>query len=168
MDDSFIKFKYLGVLKDSKKKILDSFNKHIKKFNVIITTGGASVGEEDHLVNILKEKGKVFFWKTAIKPGRPLAIGKIGKTILICLPGNPVSVHLLYGMIVRPFLEFLSGSKLQSPKRLKAIVNFSMNKKTKRLEWLRVKVDNNNLEYIYVYKWAYLFTFFCVTFIFLN
>ena len=45
----------------SKKKILDSFNKHIKKFNVIITTGGASVGEEDHLVNILKEKGKVSF-----------------------------------------------------------------------------------------------------------
>ena len=56
-------------------------------------------------------------------------------------------------MIVRPFLEFLSGSKLQSPKRLKAIVNFSMNKKTKRLEWLRVKVDNNNLENIYVYKY---------------
>ena len=125
----------------------------IKKHNVIITTGGASVGDEDHLINVLKDKGKVFFWKTAIKPGRPLAVGKIGRTIIICLPGNPVSVHLLYGMIVKPFLEFLCGSKMIVPKSIKAIVNFSMKKKTERLEWLRVTIDKNNQEGVSVNKY---------------
>ena len=76
-----------------------------KKFNLIITAGGASVGEEDHLIKAINRIGKILFWKAAIKPGRPFAVGKIKNTIIICLPGNPVSVHLLYGMIVKPFLQ---------------------------------------------------------------
>ena len=111
------------------------------------------MGEEDHLVHVVNDKGKIFFWKTAIKPGRPLAIGKIEKTMIICLPGNPVSVHLLYGMIIKPFIEFLCGSTLRIPKCFKATVNFSMKKKTGRLEWLRVILDANNSEKIYVDKY---------------
>ena len=83
---NYIEPKYLGILKDSKKKIIEKINKCINKFHVIISTGGASVGEEDHLISVLKDQGQIFFWKTAIKPGRPLAIGKIKKTIFICLP----------------------------------------------------------------------------------
>ena len=100
LGNDFVDSKYLGVLKDSKKTIIKSFIKNCPKHDVIITTGGASVGEEDHLIEVIKKIGKIFFWKTAIKPGRPLAIGKIRNTIIICLPGNPVSVHLLYGMII--------------------------------------------------------------------
>ena len=69
-------------LKHSKKNIIESLIKNVNKFNVLITTGGASVGYEDYLIDIIKEKGKIFFWQTAIKPGRPLAIGKIEKTII--------------------------------------------------------------------------------------
>ena len=152
LKNNYIKRNYLGILKDSKKNIIESLIKNVNKYNLLITTGGASVGEEDHLIEIIKEKGKIFFWKTAIKPGRPLAIGKIEKTIIICLPGNPVSVHLLYGMIIKPFLEFLCGSKMILPKSFKATVNFSMKKKTERLEWLRVTLDNDNLEGLHVNK----------------
>ena len=153
LNDSYIVSHYLGVLVDSKDKIIESLTENINDYNVLITAGGASVGEEDHLIDVIKEKGRIFFWKTAIKPGRPLAIGQINKTIIICLPGNPVSVHLLYGLIIKPFLEFLCGSKMNKPKSFKAIVNFSMKKKTKRLEWIRVTLDQNNLETIYVNKY---------------
>ncbi len=153
LNNSYIVANYLGILADSKDKIIESLTENINDYNVLLTTGGASVGEEDHLIDVIKEKGRIYFWKTAIKPGRPLAIGKINKTIIICLPGNPVSVHLLYGMIIKPFLEFLCGSKMNKPQSFKAIVNFSMKKKTKRLEWIRVTLDQNNLETIYVNKY---------------
>ena len=153
LNDNYIVSHYLGILRDSKDKIIESLTENINDYNVIITTGGASVGEEDHLIDVIKEKGRIFFWKTAIKPGRPLAIGQINKTIIICLPGNPVSVHLLYGLIIKPFLEFLCGSKMNKPKSFKAIVNFSMEKKTNRLEWIRVTLDQGNSDNVCVNKY---------------
>ena len=116
------------------KKLLNE----VSKFNIIITTGGASVGDEDHLINTLKNNGKIFFWRAAIKPGRPIAIGKIKKTYIVCLPGNPVSVQLLYVFVVKPLIYKLIGSIINNIKPEKIKTNFSMIKKTKRLEWLRV------------------------------
>ncbi len=135
--------KYLGNLKDNKNIITNSLIKNTSKYDVIITSGGASVGDEDYLVNVIKKIGKIYLWKAAIKPGRPLAVGKIDNTIIICLPGNPVSIHLLYGMIIRPYLDFLSGSSFKIPVGISATANFSMMKKTQRLEWLRVLIDYN-------------------------
>ncbi len=148
LNQPYIKQKYLGNLKDNKKLVIRNLIKNTKKFDIIITTGGASVGEEDHLIDAVNKIGKVYFWKTAIKPGRPLAIGKINKTIIICLPGNPVSVHLLYGMLIKPLIEYLCSGKLNLPKSTKVKVNFSMKKKNKRLEWLRVMVQKNKNELI--------------------
>lgn len=144
---TYIDSKYLGILKDDKNIIAKKFLKNIDKYNIIITTGGASVGDEDHLINVIKELGNLYFWKTAIKPGRPLAIGKIKNTIVICLPGNPVSVHLLYGMIIKPFIEYLCTGKFIVPEGIKVKTNFIMKKKNKRLEWLRVnlKTSKNDL-----------------------
>ena len=144
----YIQTSYLGVLKDNEKMITKSLLNNINKYNVIITTGGASVGDEDHLIKIINKLGKIFFWKTAIKPGRPLAIGKIKNTIIICLPGNPVSVHLLYGMIIKPFLEYLCGGKFKIPIGLKVKTNFVLKKKNKRLEWLRVNIKRKNNDLI--------------------
>ena len=148
LNQAYIKQKFLGNLKDNKKLVINSLLKNTKKFDIIITTGGASVGEEDHLIDAVNQIGKVYFWKTAIKPGRPLAIGKINKTIIICLPGNPVSVHLLYGMLIKPLIEYICSGKLNLPKSTKVKVNFSMKKKNKRLEWLRVMVQKNKDELI--------------------
>jgi len=148
LNKPYINSKYLGILKDKENTISKSLLQNVTKYNVIITTGGASVGEEDHLIDIINKLGKVFFWKTAIKPGRPLAVGKIQNTIIICLPGNPVSVHLLYGMIVRPFLEYLCSGKLLVPEGVLAKTDFEMQKKNKRLEWLRVNIDKKKKDLV--------------------
>lgn len=144
LEHAYLENKYLGILKDTKKFIINSILRNTNKFDVIITTGGASVGEEDHLIKTIQKLGKIFFWKAAIKPGRPLAVGKIKNTFMICLPGNPVSVHLLYGMIVKPFLEFLCGAPLIQPRGIKATAMFSMKKKNQRMEWLRVNIIKNS------------------------
>jgi len=148
LNKSYINSKYLGILKDKEEIIKKTLLKSIKKYNVIITTGGASVGEEDYLIKTIIDLGKVYFWKTAIKPGRPLAVGKIKNTIIICLPGNPVSVHLLYGMIVRPFIEYLCSGKLIVPEGILAKTDFTMNKKNKRLEWLRVNINKKKKDLV--------------------
>jgi molybdopterin molybdotransferase len=147
LNKPYIESAYLGVLRDQQQIIEKHLLKSVNKFNVIITAGGASVGEEDHLIKTINKLGKLFFWKTAIKPGRPLAIGKIKNTIVICLPGNPVSVHLLYAMIIAPFLKYLCSGKFIVPKGILAKTDFTMKKKNNRLEWLRVTINKkeNNL-----------------------
>jgi len=153
LNQQYIDSNYLGVLKDSKEEILKLFKNNLSNYSVIITAGGASVGEEDYLIDVIKENGELFFWQVAIKPGRPLAIGKIKNTFFICLPGNPVSVYLLFGMIVKSFLEYLCGSKMITPPFYYATVNFEMRKKTERLEWLRVNINNNFKSGIFVDKY---------------
>ena len=140
--------KYCGNLKDNFNFVEKKLKLCVKKFNIIITAGGASVGEEDHLINAINKIGKIFFWKAAIKPGRPIALGKIENCYIVCLPGNPVSVQLLYAFLIKPLIFYLSGGILLFPKPEKIKVNFKMSKKTKRMEWLRVKKYKKNSEYI--------------------
>jgi len=148
LDKNYINKKYLGNLPDNAMKIKNKLLSQVSKFDIIITTGGASVGDEDHLIDTLKKNGEIFFWRAAIKPGRPIAIGKIKKTYVICLPGNPVSVQLLYAFVVKSLILKLIGSSLTIviPEKIKT--NFSMIKKTKRLEWLRVTKKLINNEYV--------------------
>ena len=138
LNKNHITKKFLGNLPDNANKIKKKLLNEVSKYNMIITTGGASVGDEDHLIDTLKNNGEIFFWRAAIKPGRPIAIGKIKKTYIVCLPGNPVSVQLLYAFIVKPLIYKLIGSLVNNIKPEKIATNFNMIKKTKRLEWLRV------------------------------
>jgi Molybdopterin biosynthesis enzyme len=100
LNKNYIKKSFLGNLSDNADKINRKLLNEASNYNMIITTGGASVGDEDHLINSLKINGKIFFWRAAIKPGRPIAIGKIENTYIVCLPGNPVSVQLLFAFVV--------------------------------------------------------------------
>ena len=138
LNKNYITKNFLGNLPDNADKIKKKLLNEVSKYNMIITTGGASVGDEDHLIDTLKNNGEVFFWRAAIKPGRPIAIGKIKKTYIVCLPGNPVSVQLLYAFVVKPLIYKLIGSLINNIKPEKVATNFSMIKKTRRLEWLRV------------------------------
>ncbi len=76
LNKNYITKKFLGNLHDNADKIKKKLLKEVSKYNMIITTGGASVGDEDHLIDTLKNNGEIFFWRAAIKPGRPIAIGK--------------------------------------------------------------------------------------------
>ena len=148
LDTSFISKKYLGNLKDNLKVVKKKIFAASKKNNIIITSGGASVGEEDHLIKALSDLGDIFFWKAAIKPGKPIALGKINNCYVICLPGNPVSVQLLFAMLINPLIKKLSGGNFNLPKSSKIVANFNMQKKTKRMEWLRIirkTLNNKNI-----------------------
>ena len=99
----------LGVIPDNKKIIEDTLKKASDIADVVISTGGVSVGEADYMKEILKKIGKILFWKISMKPGRPLAYGKIGHSHYFGLPGNPVSTIVTFYQFVREAVLTLSG-----------------------------------------------------------
>jgi molybdopterin molybdotransferase len=127
----------LGVIPDNKQLLEDSFIEAAKNHDVIITTGGASVGEADYVKEILQGCGEVNFWKMAIKPGKPLAFGKIGACCFFCLPGNPVAVVVTFQQVVAPALRQLSGAPPAKPLRLTATCTTPLKKAPGRQEYQR-------------------------------
>ncbi|HEX9434129.1 MAG TPA: gephyrin-like molybdotransferase Glp [Burkholderiales bacterium] len=99
----------LGVVRDDRAQLKKKFLSAKAKADVIITTGGVSVGEADFVKQLMAELGEVLFWKIAMRPGRPMAFGKIGKAFLFGLPGNPVAVAVTFYEIVRDALLHLAG-----------------------------------------------------------
>ncbi len=106
-------------------------------YDVIITTGGASVGQADFITEILSRCGEVNFWKLAIKPGKPLAFGKIGGCYFFGLPGNPVAVNVTYQYVVAPALKQLTGAPLFNTLSLTATCTSSLKKSPGRQEYQR-------------------------------
>jgi molybdopterin molybdotransferase len=127
----------LGVIPDNKQLLEDSFIKASKTYDVIITTGGASVGEADYVKEILQSCGEVNFWKIAIKPGKPLAFGRIGQCYFFGLPGNPVAVVVTFQQIVAPALRQLSGAPFSKPLRFTATCTTALKKSPGRQEYQR-------------------------------
>lgn len=99
----------LGILEDSPEALLNSFNQASQHVDMIISSGGVSVGDADHTKTALKQSGHVDFWKIAIKPGRPLAFGHINDSVFFGLPGNPVAVMVTFYQFVLPALEAMLG-----------------------------------------------------------
>ncbi|PKL45959.1 MAG: molybdopterin molybdenumtransferase MoeA [Candidatus Riflebacteria bacterium HGW-Riflebacteria-2] len=99
----------LGILPDSVDALLKSFNEAGECADVIISSGGVSVGEADFTKMALRQSGQVDFWRVAIKPGRPLAYGRIGAAAFFGLPGNPVAVMVTFYFFVLPALEKMLG-----------------------------------------------------------
>jgi molybdopterin molybdotransferase len=104
----------------------------------VITSGGVSVGEEDHVKNQVARLGQLDLWKLAIKPGKPLAFGRIGETPFIGLPGNPTSVFVTFCLVARPFLLKTQGLEETEPPKLHAIADFAVRKPGGRQDYLRV------------------------------
>ncbi len=99
----------MGIIADDKQKLLNTFSSAAENSDVIITSGGVSVGEADYTKEVLTELGSVEFWKVTIKPGRPVAFGKIGPATFFGLPGNPVAVMVTYYQFVLPTLQKIMG-----------------------------------------------------------
>ena len=135
----------LGLIPDSKKIIKNILLKAAKEANVIITTGGVSVGEADYMKEVLKEIGQVLFWKLSIKPGRPMAYGKINKTDFFGLPGNPVSAMVTFYQIVQGALKILMGSNIDDAiPLLKVECVESIFKRPGRTEFQRGRLFQSN------------------------
>ncbi|MCK5355173.1 MAG: molybdopterin molybdotransferase MoeA [Methyloprofundus sp.] len=127
----------LGVLADNKAQIHQCLLATAMNHDVIISTGGASVGDADYIKEILDEIGQVNFWKLAIKPGKPLAFGRIQQCYFFALPGNPVSVLATYQQIVTPALRQLTGLSNNAPLRFKALCKSPLFKQPGRQEFQR-------------------------------
>jgi molybdopterin molybdotransferase len=128
----------LGVLPDEVDAVRASLKDAANAYNVVITSGGASRGEEDHVVEALDALGTLHMWQIAIKPGRPMAFGQIGDCVHMGLPGNPVAVFVCFLLYVFPVLVRLGGGAWPEPARYPLKAAFSVRKKkTGRREFWR-------------------------------
>src|SRR5499426_163168 len=127
----------LGVLPDEQGIVRRRLAEAARRFDVIITSGGASRGEEDHLVAALDALGKRHLWQLAIKPGRPMSFGQIGDCIVVGLPGNPVAVFVCFLLYVWPLLRRMGGAAWPEPRRyrLPALFAFPGRKAGRREFW---------------------------------
>ncbi len=141
----------LGVIPDDPDKLKATFIHASEHADVIITSGGVSVGEADFTKDILKQTGTVDFWKLAIKPGKPFAFGRVNNALFCGLPGNPVSVLVTFHILVEPLLARLSGHTLwQAPVQLKAKAETEFKKSPGRTDYQRAiyRIDKNNQLYV--------------------
>jgi len=127
----------MGVIRDDLDSMREALSKAAAQADLIISTGGVSVGEADFIKPALAELGTTEFWKIAIKPGRPLTFGQIGASIFMGLPGNPVAVMVTFSQFVVPAIEVLSGAALRRPALFRARSLESMRKKPGRTEFQR-------------------------------
>lgn len=114
--------------------------------DVVLTSGGVSVGEEDHVKGMVEELGQLDLWRLAIKPGKPLAFGRIRQTPFIGLPGNPSAVLVTFLMLARPYLMAMQGLTHTRPNRFKVKAAFSQRKALPRTEFVRVGLTTINGE----------------------
>ena len=130
-----------GITKDSYNAIKSKIVKFKRKYNLIVITGGASVGQKDYIIKIIMEIGKLVFSTVSIKPGRPLSFGLIEKKIpVLILPGNPVAAFVTFNIFGNYLINCLYGIRSKEPKFFNVKSNFKMKKKLGREEFLRGKV----------------------------
>ena len=128
----------LGVVRDDPDLLERAFRKASREADVVITTGGVSVGEADFVKQLMAKLGEVLFWKIAMRPGRPMAFGRIGDAFLFGLPGNPVAVMVTFYQFVRSALLHLSGrTDSHEPPTLKASAAEPLRKVPGRTEFQR-------------------------------
>ncbi len=136
----------LGVCPDNVEQVHTLLKDSTSKFDIIISSGGASKGEEDYFVDALGTLGKCHLWQLAVKPGRPMSFGQIKDTLVFTLPGNPVAAFVCFLLYVRPSIQSLSGGQWQEPQRFRIPMGFSLKSKPDRREFLRgfIKHDTKN------------------------
>ena len=130
----------LGILPDSPAVVAQALAEAAQGHDAIITSGGVSTGEEDHVRAALEALGSLHFWRLAIKPGRPLAFGQIGGKAFLGLPGNPVAMMVTFLRFARPLLLRMMGCSETAPMLYRVRADFEHRKKDGRREWVRARL----------------------------
>ncbi|MEH3144795.1 MAG: molybdopterin molybdotransferase MoeA [Methylobacterium frigidaeris] len=128
----------LGIVRDDPALLPGRLLAAARDHDVVLTSGGVSVGEEDHVKAAVETVGRLTLWRVAIKPGRPLAVGRIGAAAFVGLPGNPVAAYVTLLVVVRPLLARLAGETYLPPVPHVTRAAFRYAKKAGRREFLRV------------------------------
>jgi molybdopterin molybdotransferase len=127
----------LGILPDRLDVVRSALDAAKGRHDLLVTSGGVSVGEEDHVKSAVEALGKLHLWRLAVKPGRPIALGQVGLVPFVGLPGNPVAVVVTFLTIVRPLILRLMGGKDAPPHTFRVRAGFDHKKKKDRREWVR-------------------------------
>lgn len=127
----------LGIIPDDPAQLRAAFIRADEEADVLITTGGVSVGEADFTKQLLDELGEIGFWKLAIKPGKPFAFGRLPRAWFFGLPGNPVSAMVTFDQLVQPALAKLAGQRFERPLQLQAVTTEPLKKSPGRLDFQR-------------------------------
>ena len=141
----------LGIVKDDPFALKHMLS-NASGYDVIISSGGVSVGEADYVRQVLSGLGQINFWKVAMKPGKPLTFGQLGKTLFFGLPGNPVSVMVNFCQFVHPALKRLSGEFATPLLTLTATSNSVLQKRAGRTEFQRGVMSSSPDGVVSVYK----------------
>ena len=134
-----------GILPDRLDATAAALAKAAGTSDLVITSGGVSTGEEDHVRAGIMQSGTLTFWRVGIKPGRPVALAEIAGTPFLGLPGNPVAALITFAALGRPLLDRLAGAVFVPPPRFRVASGFSYRKKTGRLEYVRVQIDADGI-----------------------
>ena len=138
----------LGILADERVTVHDALDAAADTHDLIFTSGGVSVGDEDHVKSAVEALGSLHFWRLAIKPGRPLALGQIGGIPFVGLPGNPAAAMVTFLRFARPLILRLAGANQVAPLIFRVRADFDHKKKLDRREWVRARLktgDDGNL-----------------------
>ncbi|MBV8458974.1 MAG: molybdopterin molybdotransferase MoeA [Acetobacteraceae bacterium] len=130
----------LGILRDDQRSMASALAAAAADHDLLLTSGGVSTGEEDHVKAAVEAIGSLVFWRLAIKPGRPVAMGVIKGVPLAGLPGNPVAAFITFVHVVRPMMAQLAGETWAKPVALPVRSAFSYRKKAGRREYVRVRL----------------------------
>lgn len=131
-----------GIVPDSLDATRSTLRAAAQANDVIITSGGVSVGEEDHIKPAVEAEGRLNMWQIAVKPGKPLAFGEVGNAFFLGLPGNPVSSFITFLVFVRPFLLKLQGAEVKVPRAFQMRADFDWPKPDRRNEFLRARLND--------------------------
>ena len=138
----------LGIISDDKEKIRQAFLTADQKADVVVSSGGVSVGDADYTKEVLEELGHIAFWKIAMKPGKPFAFGHLENSLFFGLPGNPVSATVTFHQLAIPAIKKLSGQKNTAPLLLSAKTTDKIKKRAGRMDFQRgiaFTTENNQL-----------------------
>jgi molybdopterin molybdotransferase len=129
-----------GIVRDDKEALISILEAAAATHDLVLSTGGVSTGEADHVKAAVEKLGRLVLWRLAIKPGRPVAMGVIGGKAFVGLPGNPVAVFVTFVHVVRPLLLRLAGGSIEPARALPVRAAFSYRKKKGRREYVRVRL----------------------------
>jgi molybdopterin molybdotransferase len=136
----------LGLVGDTLEQTRDAMLQAAAQADLIITSGGVSVGEEDHVRIALEQLGQLHMWRVNIKPGKPLAFGEINGAAFIGLPGNPVSVFATFSLFVSPFIKKMQGRNSWHPRVRAVMADFDWNRPGSRREFVRVRLQEDQTQ----------------------
>jgi molybdopterin molybdotransferase len=133
----------LGIRPDREAALADTLAAAAKEHDLIVTSGGVSTGEEDHVRAAIERLGRLDFWRLAIKPGRPVALGQVDGVPLIGLPGNPVAAALTFAILARPLILRLAGAAAEPATLFRVRADFAYKKRKGRREYVRASLTRD-------------------------